>query len=242
MNLTNNDLNILRESFAVCRLLGVDAVVVTEGKIRGISQDSKAAILTDAQFSFDSSIKIGIGRIPELEKRLNIFSTAAVADAKVNDNNDVVMLKIKGGKAAVEFRCTAPKLIRYPKENADTASCTIKLTKDEVQQIVRGIRSMAAETSTVAVTRAGVVKVECASPTNEAFEIELDAAADFENDQQGIVHIYSAPRLANILDAAIKSYDEVALQIGEYGSITSVINGYQLVMNAEADHEGDDDE
>lgn len=199
-------------------------------------------VRADGQFSFDPSIKLGIGRIAELDKRLGIFSEAPTADCKVNDSNDVVLLKMKGGKTTVEFRCTSPKLIRYPKENADTPVCRIVVEKDEAQQISRGIRSMSAETATIAVTRTGLVKVECISVTNETFEIELSTAANFEDDQQGLVHIYSAARIASILEAAVKSYDGIGLQLGEFGSITTRINGYELVLSPEADHEGDDDE
>lgn len=242
MNLTNNDLNNLREAFGACRVLGVDAVVITEGKIRGVSQDSKSAILADADLSFSPDLKIGIGRIPEFEKRLSIFSEAPTAEGKVNDNNDVVLFKMKGGKTSVEFRCTSPKLIRYPKSNADEPNCYVSMSKEEVQQLSRAIRSMGAETVTLAVSRTAAVKFECTSPTNEACEVGISEDAAFENDQQGAVHIYAAAKFASLVDAAIKSYDSIRLTIGNYGSLSTKINGYDVVMNAEADHEGDDDE
>lgn len=242
MKITNNDLETLRTAFQLCRTAGIDAVVVTDGMIRGLTPSTKMAIFTPAEFSFPKDVKIGIGRINELEKRLNIFGDAVEGEAKLNDSNEVSLLTIGAGRSKVQFRCTSEKLIKYPKSNDDEPVALITLTKAELQQVSRAIKTLGAETLTIGVKRSGEVVIECTSPTNESFVAEVAASADFQNDPQGVVHIYEGDRLAVVFDTAARDAEEVSMVIGEFGSITLEIKGNTIVALPEADHEGEDDD
>lgn len=241
MNLTNNDIEQLRSAFQICRVAGIDAVVVTDNQVRGITPNSKMAIISQASFSFDSSAKIGIGRISEFEKRLNIFAGAVEGEGKLNDSNEVSVLTFGAGRSKVQFRCTSERLIKYPKANEDEAVATVTAKKIEVQQIARAVKTLGAEQLTLAVGRDGTVKFECSSPTNEAFGTELETSASFENDPQGIVHIYEGDRFATVLDAAARDAEEVTIVIGEFGSLTLMIKGHMIVVLSEANQEDDDE-
>jgi len=241
MKLTANDIENLRSAFAVCRIAGIDAAVITEGKIRGAAPSFKMAIISDVGFSFDPEIKIGIGRISEFEKRLSIFAGNVEGEGKTNDKNEVSMLTMKVAKSSIQFRCTSEKLIKYPKENNDLAVCTIRASKAEIAQISRAVKSLAAETLTIAVGRGGIVRFECSAPTNEAFSTELAAEALFVNDPQGIVHIYEGDRFASVLDAAARDVEEIEFSLGESGSISLPIKGHLLIAVPNADQENDDE-
>lgn len=241
MNFTNNDIEQLRDAFQICRIAGIDAVVVTENMIRGVTQTTKMAVISEASFSFDPTIKIGIGRIGEFEKRLNIFSGAVEGVAKLNDSNEASMITLGTGRSKVQFRCTAEKMIKYPKSNEDELVVLIKASKAEIQQVTRAVKTLGAESLTIAVTRTGAVKFECSSPTNESFSSDVESTASFENDPQGIVHIYEGDRLATVLEAAARDQEEIQIGIGEFGSLTLAIKGHIVIALPNANQEDDDE-
>lgn len=241
MKLTSNDVQELRTAFAVCKTAGIDAVVITDNQVRGVSPSSKMAIITKVNLSVDPTIKLGIGRIAELEKRLSIFTSDVAIEGKVNGNNDVSVLNLAAGKSKVQFRCTAEKLIKYPKSNEDEPKCIIIASKAEVSQIARAVKTLGAETMTIAVQRDASVSVECASSTNESFSTSLEALAIFEGDVQAFVHIYEGDRFATVLDAGIRDEDEINLVVGDFGSITLSIKGCTLMAMPEANQENDDE-
>jgi len=241
MNLTNNDIEQLRTAFQICRVAGIDAVVVTDNQIRGVTASTKMAVISPASFSFDPEAKIGIGRIGEFEKRLNIFAGAVEGEAKLNDSNEASVITLGAGRSKVQFRCTSERLIKYPKSNEDEVVVTVTGKKTEIQQVARAVKTLGAEQLTLAVTRAGGVKFECSSPTNEAFATELEATAEFENDPQGIVHIYEGDRLATVLEAAARDAEEVTIVVGEFGSLTISIKGHTVVALPDANQEDDDE-
>jgi hypothetical protein len=241
MNLTNNDVEQLRAAFQICRVAGIDAVVVTDNQIRGVTPSTKMAVISPASFSFDSTIKLGIGRIGEFEKRLNIFAGAVEGEGKLNDANEVSVITLGAGRSKVQFRCTSERLIKYPKANDDDVVATITAKKSEVQQVSRAVKTLGAEQLTLAIGRDGAVKFECSSPTNEAFATEFDTKAEFESDPQGIVHIYEGDRFATVLDAAARDAEEVTMVLGELGSLTISIKGHTVVALPEANQENDDE-
>lgn len=241
MKMTQTDVEQLRSAFAVCRTAGIDAVVITDNKVRGITQTAKMAIISDVKLSFDPTLKIGIGRIGELEKRLAIFTSDVSIEGKVNDNNEVSVLTIAAGKSKVQFRCTSEKMIKYPKSNDDPAVCVITATKAEITQIARATKTLGAEALTIAIGRDSTVKFECSASTNEAFGTALDAEASFVDEPQAIVHIYEGDRFATVLDAAAREADEVSLVLGDFGSITVSIKGHTLMAMPEANQEDDDE-
>lgn len=241
MKLTPNDIENLRGAFAICRVAGIDAAVITDGKVRGVTPTSKMALISDVGFSFDPTVKIGVGRIAEFEKRLSVFSGNIDGEAKLNDKNEASLLTLKVGKTSIQFRCTSEKLIKYPKSNEDPEECIIRASKAEINQISRAVKSLGAETLTLAIGRDGAVRFECSAPTNEAFSTELAAEAKFENDPKGIVHMYEGDRFATVLDAAVRDTDEIMLVLGEGGSISLPIKGHMLVALPDANQEEDDE-
>lgn len=241
MKMTVADVDQLRSAFAVCRIAGIDATVITENQVRGVSPTSKMAVISPVKLSFDSELRIGIGRIAEFEKRLAIFGDGVEIEGKVNENNDVSVLTLSAGRSKVQFRCTSSKMIKYPKSNDDEPVCTITASKAEIQQIARAVKTLGAEHLTLAIARDGSVKFECSSPTNEAFSADISKSAEFENDPQGIVHIYEGDRFATVLDSAARDADEVSLVLGEFGSLTLMIKGHMLVALPNANQEDDDE-
>lgn len=244
MKMTVADVEQLRSAFAVCRTADLDSVVVTENMVRGLATNSKRALISPVNLSFDSALKIGIGRIGELEKRLAIFGTdTPTAEGKLNDSGEVAVLELisTNRKTKVQFRCTSERVIKYPKANDDEPVASFSASKDEIGQIARAVKTLGAEFLTIAIGRDSSVRFECSSPTNESFVTVLEKEAVFENGQQAIVHIYEGDRFASVLDAAAREVKDVEIVLGEFGSLTLSIKGHVLVIMPEANQEDDDE-
>jgi len=237
MKTIQTDIDELKSILAACKIVGVDGIVIHEGQARGAKPSLDAAILSPANFSFSSDLRIGIGRCGELEKRLNIFSGPVDIEGKVNDAGDVSMLTLSSGKTKVQFRCTSANLMKYPKKNEDQPVVMITFSKAEVQQANRAVKTLGAENIVIQVTRAGVVNLECFDASNDKFTIELAKAAEFVEDAEGVVQTYLGGLLVDVLDAACKDSEETTIVLGEAGSITATAKGHTLLIMSQINGE-----
>jgi len=230
MKTIQSDIAELKSILSACKLVGVEGVVIHEGLARGAPTSLNAAILTEAKLSFSSDLRIGIGRVGELEKRLNIFSGPVEIEGKANDAGDVSMLTISSGKTKVQFRCTSANLMTYPKVNEDQPVALITFTKTEVQQVNKAVKTLASTDIVIQISRTGVVKLECSDSANDRFDIELAQEVEFVEDADSIVQTYLASILVDVLDAACKNSEEITIVLGEAGSITATANGHTLLV------------
>lgn len=230
MKTTQTDIAELKSILAACKLVGVDGIVIHEGLARGAPSSLNAAILTEAKLSFSTDLRIGIGRVNELEKRLNIFSGPVEIEGKTNDKGDVSMLTLSSGKTKVQFRCTSANLMKYPKSNEDQPIAVVTFNKVEVQQANKAVKTLGSESVVIQISRAGVVKLECVDSSNDRFDIELAKEAEFVEEAEGIVQTYLASTLVDVLDAACKNAEETTIVIGEAGSITTKAGGHTLLI------------
>ena len=230
MKTIQTDIAELKSILSACKLVGVDGVVIHEGLARGAPPSLNSAILTEAKLSISPDLRIGIGRVSELEKRLNIFSGPVEIEGKANDKGDVSMLTISSGKTKVQFRCTSANLMTYPKVNEDQPVALITFNKTEVQQANQAVKTLGATDIVVQVSRAGVVKLECSDAANDRFDIELSKEVEFVEDEDSIVQTYVAGILVDVLDAACKNSEETTIVLGEAGSLTVTANGHTLLV------------
>ena len=230
MKFTKQDIELIKSSLAACKVLGIDGIVLGDGLVRGAKPSLDAAIISEAKLSIDPSIKIGIGRVIELDKRLGVFTSDVDLEGKCNDAGDVSMLTLSSGKTKMQFRCTAAALMRFPKSNDDTPAATISMTRAEAQQIARAAKTLGSETVTLQVTRDGAVRVECTDSALDKFEIELSQAAKYEDEETSLVQTYLANLFIDVLDTMSKEREEIDFIVGEVGSITALIKQHTMLL------------
>lgn len=227
---STQQLDSLKAILAISRQLNIDALVITGGRVGGASADRQVAIISDVDLGIKKEIKLGIGRISELEKRLALFGGEVTIEGKVNDNSDVVMLTIAEGRSKMQYRCTAEKLIRYPKSNEDPAALVVTLTRSEAVQLVKAIKTLGAETTVLKVGRDRTAGFEASDATNEQFAINLETKAEFVDEVDSTVITYKASNFTSLVELVGRGADKVELVIGEGGSITAVASGFSVVM------------
>ena len=230
MKLTHTDVDALKSILAACKIIGVEGVVINEGLARGAKPSIDGAILSQSNMSIPPEIRMGIGRVSELEKRISIFQGPVEIEGKTNDAGDVSMLILSSGKSKVQFRCTNANLMKYPKSNEDQPVAMITFSKTEVQQAQKAAKTLASENIVLQVSRAGVAKLECSDSANDRFDIELAKEVEFVEEAEGIAQTYLAAMFVDVLDAACKDSEEVTIVLGEAGSITATAKGHTLLV------------
>jgi hypothetical protein len=225
---SNKHVEDLKSALSISRALGVEAVVVTGWHISGITSDHKAAIISPLNLEIDPNLKLGIGRINELEKRLALFGAEATIEGKLKDE-DVLMLTIAEGRSKIQYRCTAERLIKYPKENVDPVQYLVVLSKGEAVQLSKAVRTLAAETVVLKIGRDGTVGFECIDPQNEQFSIDLALKADFMGDVTPTVVTYRSTYFTTLIELVAKGAEKIELAIGEGGSATGIASGFSII-------------
>lgn len=236
MKLTAPDIENLRTALSVSRIVGIELAVLRDGKILGVNDKRDAAIISQLNLSCSADVKIGIGRVDELTKRVSLFSEGVEAELKVNDKGEVSLLTFSAGRTKLQFRCTSMSLLdrKYPQENADTEAVVVSFTRPEVAQLSQGARTLGAENIVVRVSTAGETFVECTDSNNDRFALTLENAAEFVTSPESIVFVYRAELLTNLLSSSAKELDTITVVIGEGGSLTGVLRGHTLIIMPQA--------
>jgi hypothetical protein len=220
----------LRTILAACKVVGVDGVVLSEGMARGAKASKDAAIISRSLVDIPTNVKLGIGRVAELEKRLSIFGDTATIEYKTNDNDDITVLNIISGKTKMMFRCTSAGLMKYPKANNDPAYAQVKLNRAEAALLTKSIKTLSAELVVLHSNKSGLVRIEGKDSTNDKFEIELASQAIFVDEEDSFVQSYLAPLFCDAIDACARDNESIDLTIGESGSITIKVKGHDMVI------------
>jgi hypothetical protein len=232
MKLTSSDILELRKALMAANKAGLESLVIHEGKVRGLNATQNAAIFSNINLSIDPNTQLGIVRLGELEKRLALFGDDVLIEGEVNDANKVRRLVIRGKAGRVEFRCTDPKLITYPKTNADEPRIVVKLQKPEVALLSKGVKLLGGEALAMQVKRDGGVHIECSDSNNDRFELDLATPAEFVDEPAPFVHMYdtgSKGVFLSMLDQLAKDQDTVDLVVMRSGNISMQLFGFELL-------------
>ena len=230
MKLTPKDIEELRTILSVCKTLGIEGIILNEGRVRGAKPSLDVAIISDTNLSISEALRVGIGRVSELDKRLGIFGADINVDGKCNEAGDVSMLTMTAGKTKLQFRCTSVALMRAPKSNDDVPVCTIKVTKAEAALIAKASKTLSAETIVLYVNRAGAAKLECSDSAKDKFEIELSNQVKYADEEQSLVQTYLAGLFVDVIDQGTRDTEEIDLIVGEVGSITAALKGHTVMI------------
>ena len=234
MKLTASDNQKLRAAFAACRLADIDLAVVSEGKIRGLSESKNAAIFSELELSIDPAITLGVTRLSELEKRLSLFGDDILIEGEINDAKKVKKLSIKGKAGKIEFRATDIALLerKYPKAHSEEVGTVVTLSKTEVALISKGVRALGAEQMTIQVKRDGSVRIESVDSSNDRFEVDLETKADFIEDELPSVNSYntsSSGVILKLIEHTVRDSDTTQLMVMKSGNIGLKIFGHDIL-------------
>lgn len=225
----------LRKACTAAKLIGVEAAVLTEGMIRGANPSENAALLTEIDTNLPPTLRMGIGRLPELDKRLALLGDTANVDLTVNDAGDVVSLSISSGRSKASFRASKATLIKYPKENVDPPAAIASLSKEEASLLVRAIKTYGTDEVTLHVSEDGTLSFEGRDSTNDVFKIDLEQKVEFIEEPLSIVTKFATDNLTATVNAAAQAGPVSFVLGGDINTITILVNGHGLVLVPKAD-------
>jgi hypothetical protein len=204
MKLDSNDISALRAGLHACKLADVEQAVIFGGLIRGTSTKETAVIFSRLPLSIGTESKIGIGRVPDLQKRLDLMGDAgASVDLEVGaDEVTIKKLVIKAPSGKVEFRCQSTQSIKHPKNTPEDLSdltfphdpvvAVLTFKRDDAALIIRAAKTLSTTHLTMQVKADGQVNFECYDATNDVFKTTLSTQAEFVEDSISKVHTYAA--------------------------------------------------
>ena len=232
MKLTSTDLQKLRIALLASKLAGLDDVVISEGQLRGLHPGKNAAVLSTLELSIDPAISIGIKRVSELVKRLNMFGEDVLVEGEVTDAKKVRRLSMRGkGASKIEFRCTDEKMITYPKTNTDESGMVLTFTRPEVALISKGVTILGVDKLTLQIKRDGSVHLECRDTNADGFETDLATAAEYVDDAYPYVNAFDTTNngvFLALLEHMVKDSDTAELVVMRSGNISMKSYGHQV--------------
>lgn len=232
MNFSSSMVDNFKRVITVCKQVGIEVVVLAENRVMGANGARNLAIISDSGLNLADDVKVGIGRLSELEKRLGMFSEKIDISCKLNDKSEVALMSLSSGKMKAQFRCTSMTMLdrKYPKTNEDPPENVLTLHKSEVAAITRAIKTYGSANVIVKVNRNGSAQLECSDSSNDQFTIDIEKGVEQNEAGQAVLLTYNAANFCQVLDLAAKDEDEIPLVIGGYGSMTAQVKGFSIVM------------
>ena len=217
-------------------MANIDLAVITEGKIRGMSDSRTAVIFSDMELSIEPDVKWGITRLNELHKRLELFGERIQIEGELNNDKKVKKISIRGENASskIDFRCTDIVLLdkKYPKTHNEIGAVQITLTREDVSMLNRGVKTLGADRVTIQIKRDGEVHIESVDSSNDRFEFNLSTPAEFHDEPTGYANQYdtsSTGVLLNLLSHVVRDNDKAVVTMNQSGNIDILINGFHIL-------------
>jgi hypothetical protein len=205
MNLSKDDIRNLRDAISICKVIGIEDLVVEDGKVLAFNPSKTAAIVSPIEMSIPTSVKMGLPRVKELDTRMAMFDECEIT-LNLTAAEDVKTISITHEKMKVSFRCELARAIEHPKGVNMDIFASFYMTPSELKVISRGIKAMNADTVDITVSSSAVT-FSAADVNNELFKIELENEPQFEDEISMEMFTYSSDVICNLF-AAIARIDE----------------------------------
>lgn len=230
MKLSVSSIQNLEKLLQTCSIADIDAIIIEEGMLRGINEDKTCIILSNENLpEFNEGTKIGLSRLGVLNNRLSLFKNDPLmtVDAKENTRNEIAALEIASPSAKVQFRCTAPGLIKAPKKINDELDFVIEVQKDQIPFILSGAKSMSAKRTVIAGKNDGIY-FEFTDTNQDTFSIKVA-----EPNGSTFAHHSPASVFLSLIRAAVNNNEDekiISLNIGKNGTVEILVNKYTLTI------------
>jgi len=227
MKLSAEAIANLENLLATCIPVGIDAIILEEGTVRGVNEDKTCVIISSVGVpELSTEIKMGLSRLSVLGNRLALFKSdpQLVVDVKENANNEASSIEISSPAAKVQFRCTSPSLIKAPKKINDSIAHKIELDYDQIPFILSGAKAVTSKKAVIA-SKADGVFFEFTDVNQDTFSIKVA-----ESTGKVFVHHFPSDVFLTVLRRAINIEGKTFLNIGEVGTLSAIVNGYPLTI------------
>ena len=238
MKLTSDSVDSLRALIAASAIVDVDAVIIEDGLIRGLSEDKYVVMYSEKNVPDFGFARVGLSRLKVLANRLSLIQDSAnlVVESKVGRNDDEAgSLDISWPKAKVGYRCADPAIIRCPKKFVDVAQWAVDIDSKNVPLIINALKAMGSKKVNINTRTGSEVFLELTDTNQDAFTLKIADGARWlgeDTPKNKIwVNFYSAEKLIPLLRKVSETSDVVTLIFGEKGSLQIVLEDtYRFIL------------
>ena len=222
MRLDDETLGYLQTVVNTALLVGIDNIIIEDGKVRAID-DNKTVVIFQDESVPEMDWAIGLNRINVFTSRFDIIKTRDDARVEVTVDDDrgfvrSLVMKSKGIK--VDYRCANPTTIQAPRQINDEILHRIPLTGEAVMLLQKGQAAMGADTVSV-ISNADGVAFELRDINNDVMSHTF-----VEGDHPNFAHRYPVKTLL----AMFKSNSEGDFEIGKKGMLKFPVNGLDVYV------------
>lgn len=226
----NESVSNLFDLLKVCSVCSIDAVVIEDGKIRGLNEAKTCAIISTNKVP-DFGAPIGLSRLSALRSRMNLLGADLKLTVKDTRGGEVSNLEMSQGRSKSTYRCTSRTVLvsqnRAPKGIEDEHFSTVDITVTELKLVLDAIRAMGADEVQFSLHSDREVHVKIADSSNDSFALQLAAPHDVTD--YGSFR-YSAETFISVLKAIDSKDEKLNMSFTAHGILTLDILGYNVFV------------
>ena len=228
MELTTDDVQKISTHLDAAVICGISRLVFTQHHAYGISDNHTACIVSPCELSIPKAVSIGIGSIPDFNKRFSNYQGSAVIELDVRSDNKTKSIVFRTKKSKMTYKCMDFTKIQYPKSVNDNDIGTFEITSDEAVEIKKAISIMLKpEYLYISISSRGEVAIKIQDQNNDVFEIFLSCTFTPFDDHDTITYSNKfdckGPFMTSMQEF-IKSGDRIGFIVTESGNIKAVFD------------------
>lgn len=212
MELTPQQVMMVKDALAVAATAGIDALVIEPTAVRGTNEDRTIMIVHHHDVPVDMPFgSLGVGRVDTLLSRLNFMDacsdgtkSSVTATVETTPSKTYTRsLKIRSGRHSVDFRCANPDMIKAPKKISSEEKWVVVATPQLHSVLTRGQSMMGSDTVTIRAHQGSITAV-IADVNSDKLEYALERVEAIDDDAEAIefIHQYPIKSLQGLLKAS----------------------------------------
>jgi hypothetical protein len=235
MKLSAQTITSLDNLLSLLNVLGIEKVVIENGKIRALDEKKTVGMITD-QYVPDLDGKVlGInsGRVKALRDRFSLIKSQGDLSITANldgGNVNIVTLDLSGGKSSSKFRCALADMVKVPKMLNDAPAYEVLVSIKQIPLIASADAAMATDSVLLTSKDGKNVSFEFIDNNKDVyvFDIERPAKA-LSGKNSSFSFTYTSKSLISLMrESAKTATDDVKLMIGAQGIAFIDIAGYNF--------------
>lgn len=205
--------------------LEMSSIIIEPKVVRAIDENRSVVLLSEHDLDLPFA-SLAVSRVDLLARRLGLSKELDDIDYTVHESSDqVISLKIKAGRASVDFRCVSASSIKVPKVIADEFNTTLTIDEEAGANLSKGRTMMGASVATLLYQHNDLI-IEICDENNDVFSFVVgsdlvDSSRDYFAYRYGINKLHTI--LANGQQSAIKIGDA-------RGILKTKVNGFTVYL------------
>jgi hypothetical protein len=236
MKLSPNLIEYIQSVVRVCRLVGIESVIIEQGLVRGTHGDRTVALIQNEGVPELPFGAIGLTRLDILQSRFDVVKNMKNVSIEANpkeNTNFIFSLTMKGEGIKIDYRCSDPSKIEARRNVKDTMMHRVKVNPDLVSMLTKGISAMNignAQTPDVVsiISNTEGVSIELVDVSNDVFKYVF--APNAEPIGVGATGKFAHRYPAKLLLTLLRDNPEGYFEVGSMGLLKMSVSGFNVVV------------